>query len=104
MPSDRNSAATGPIAIATQCFGPDFGGIEALMTSLADAVTASGREIEVFADHIRRRDAGELARPYPIRRFGSIRPLPSRHRLQLPKQPVLRVCIPSQLRQQPNLL
>ena len=75
MPSDRNSAATGPIAIATQCFGPDFGGIEALMTSLADAVTASGREIEVFADHIRRRDAGELARPYPIRRFGSIRPL-----------------------------
>jgi phosphatidylinositol alpha-1,6-mannosyltransferase len=75
MPSDRDSAAAGPIALATQCFGPDFGGIEALMTSLADAVTASGREIEVFADHIRRRDAGELARPYPIRRFGSIRPL-----------------------------
>ena len=65
------------IAIATQCFGPDFGGIEVLMTGLADALAASGREIEVFADHIRRRDAdaGELARPYSIRRFGSIRPV-----------------------------
>jgi phosphatidylinositol alpha-1,6-mannosyltransferase len=63
------------IALATQCFGPDFGGIEVLMTGLADAIAANGREIEVFADHIRRRDASELARPYPIRRFGSIRPL-----------------------------
>ncbi len=75
MPSDRNSAATGPLALATQCFGPDFGGIEVLMTGLADALAASGREIEVFADRIHRRDAGELARPYPIRRFGSIRPV-----------------------------
>jgi phosphatidylinositol alpha-1,6-mannosyltransferase len=75
MPSDRDNAATGPLALATQCFAPDFGGIEVLMTDLADALAASGREIEVFADHIRRRDAGELARPYPIRRFGSIRPL-----------------------------
>ena len=63
------------IALATQCFGPDFGGIEILMTGLADALTASGQEIEVFADHIHRRDAGELVRPYPIRRFGSLRPL-----------------------------
>ena len=75
MPSDRGDAATGPLALATQCFAPDFGGIEVLMTGLADALAASGREIEVFADHIRRRDAGELARPYPIRRFGSIRPV-----------------------------
>ncbi len=75
MPSDRDNAATGPLALATQCFAPDFGGIEVLMTGLADALAASGREIEVFADHIRRRDAGELARPYPIRRFGSIRPV-----------------------------
>jgi phosphatidylinositol alpha-1,6-mannosyltransferase len=63
------------IALATQCFGPDFGGIEVLMTGLADALAASGREVEVFADHIHRRDADELARPYPIRRFGSIRPV-----------------------------
>jgi phosphatidylinositol alpha-1,6-mannosyltransferase len=75
MPSDRDNAATGPLALATQCFAPDFGGIEVLMTGLADALAASGREIEVFADHIRRRDAGELARPYPIRRFGLFRPV-----------------------------
>jgi len=63
------------IALATQCFAPDFGGIEVLMTSLADALAASGHEVEVFADHIRHREADELVRPYPIRRFGSIRPL-----------------------------
>ena len=75
MPSDRDGAAIGPLALATQCFAPDFGGVEVLMTGLADAVAASGRAVEVFADHIHRRDASELARPYPIRRFGSIRPL-----------------------------
>ncbi len=75
MPSDRGNAATGPLALVTQCFAPDFGGIEVLMTGLTDALAASGREIEVFADHIHRRDASEFARPYPIRRFGSIRPV-----------------------------
>ena len=63
------------IALATQCFAPDFGGIEILMTGLADAIAASGRPVEVFADHIRRDDAAELVRPYPIQRFGAIRPL-----------------------------
>ena len=63
------------IALATQCFGPDFGGIEILMTGLADALAASGHKIEVFADHIRRRDPVDFTRPYPIRRFGSVRPL-----------------------------
>jgi phosphatidyl-myo-inositol dimannoside synthase len=63
------------IALATQCFGPDFGGIEILMTGLADALAASGCDIEVFADRIRRRDPVDFARPYPIRRFGSVRPL-----------------------------
>jgi phosphatidyl-myo-inositol dimannoside synthase len=63
------------IALATQCFGPDFGGIEILMTGLADALAASGCETEVFADRIRRQDPVDFARPYPIRRFGSVRPL-----------------------------
>ena len=75
MSSDRDIVATRRLALATQCFEPDFGGIEVLMTGLADALAASGREIEVFADHIRGRGAQELVRPYPIRRFGSIRPL-----------------------------
>ncbi len=63
------------IAIATQCFGPDFGGIEILMTGLADALASSGRDVEVFADRIRRAGAAELARPYSIHRFGAWRPI-----------------------------
>ncbi len=63
------------IAIATQCFGPDFGGIEMLMTGLADELALSGRPVEVFADRIRRDDAGELSRAYSIRRFGLWRPI-----------------------------
>jgi phosphatidyl-myo-inositol dimannoside synthase len=63
------------IAIATQCFGPDVGGIEILMTGLADQLSLNGHRIEVFADHVRAHGAAELARPYPIHRFGSLRPL-----------------------------
>ena len=63
------------IAIATQCFGPDVGGIEILMTGLADQLALNGLRIEVFADHVRAKGAAELIRPYPIHRFGSIRPL-----------------------------
>jgi phosphatidylinositol alpha-1,6-mannosyltransferase len=63
------------IAIATQCFGPDFGGIETLMTSLADELTRGGQGVEVFADRIRRLGAAELIRPYTIQRFGFWRPV-----------------------------
>lgn len=63
------------IAIATQCFYPDFGGIEVLMTGLADELARSGHEVAVFADRIRRAEAGELSRGYPIHRFGSWRPV-----------------------------
>jgi phosphatidylinositol alpha-1,6-mannosyltransferase len=63
------------IALATQCFGPDVGGIEMLMTGLADHLSLAGLDVEVFADHVRARGIGELPRPYPIHRFGSIRPL-----------------------------
>jgi phosphatidyl-myo-inositol dimannoside synthase len=63
------------IAIATQCFGPDVGGIEILMTGLADQLALNGLKVEVFADHVRATGAAELTRPYPIHRFGSIRPL-----------------------------
>jgi phosphatidyl-myo-inositol dimannoside synthase len=70
------------IAIATQCFAPDIGGIEALMTWLADELSASGVRVEVFADRVRSRVAPPLERPYRIHRFGSIRPLRrfSKHR------------------------
>jgi phosphatidylinositol alpha-1,6-mannosyltransferase len=62
------------IAIATQCFSPDLGGIEILMTGLADHLALAGLDIEVFADHVRSKEAPEFQRPYPIHRFGSIRP------------------------------
>jgi phosphatidyl-myo-inositol dimannoside synthase len=63
------------IAIATQCFGPDFGGIETLMTGLADELSRGGESVEVFADRVRRAGAGELRRDYPIHRFGLWRPV-----------------------------
>ena len=66
---------TSLIAIATQCFSPDLGGIEILMTGLADQLSLNGLNVEVFADHVRSKRAAEIARPYPIHRFGSIRPL-----------------------------
>lgn len=45
------------------------------MTSLADELARSGQDVEVFADRIRRPGAVELARPYPIHRFGFWRPV-----------------------------
>jgi phosphatidyl-myo-inositol dimannoside synthase len=61
------------IAIVTQCFKPDHGGIETLMTGLADALDASGKRLLVFADRARIDEAFERA--YEIRRFGQARPL-----------------------------
>jgi phosphatidyl-myo-inositol dimannoside synthase len=63
------------IAIATQCFSPDLGGIEMLMTGLADHLALADLDVEVFADHVRSRQAADFQRPYPVHRFGSIRPL-----------------------------
>jgi phosphatidyl-myo-inositol dimannoside synthase len=61
------------IAIVTQCFQPDHGGIETLMTSLTDALDASGQTLLVFADRARVDETFERA--YEIRRFGQARPL-----------------------------
>jgi phosphatidylinositol alpha-1,6-mannosyltransferase len=61
------------ILIATQCFPPDKGGIEVLMGGLADALAASGREVAIYAD--RAHGGGEIRAPYPIRRFGGLKPL-----------------------------
>jgi phosphatidylinositol alpha-1,6-mannosyltransferase len=67
-------------AIVTQCFGPDVGGVEVLMTGLADALAASGEQIEVFADRAHSSEAFE--RPYPIQRFGLPRPVRRRMKRQ----------------------
>jgi len=80
-PSPTGSAL---FAIVTQCFGPDVGGVEVLMTGLADALAAAGEKIEVFADRAHSTEAFE--RPYPIQRFGFLRPV----RRQMKRQAIAR--------------
>jgi phosphatidyl-myo-inositol dimannoside synthase len=67
-PADWPPEGTRLILIVTQCFAPDFGGIETLMTGLADAFAAAGVEIAVFADRAHARDP--FARSYELFRFG----------------------------------
>ena len=38
------------IIITTQCFYPQIGGIEALMTGMAEAMVKSGKNVLVLAD------------------------------------------------------
>jgi phosphatidylinositol alpha-1,6-mannosyltransferase len=38
------------IIITTQCFFPKIGGIESLMTGMADAMSNVGKEVLVLAD------------------------------------------------------
>ncbi len=61
--------------IVTQCFYPDVGGIEGLMTGLADHCAASGRSVTVFAERIRHKPAHPVPpKPYDIVRFAGPRP------------------------------
>jgi phosphatidyl-myo-inositol dimannoside synthase len=61
--------------IVTQCFYPDTGGIEGLMTALADRCALAGQTVTVLADRIRHRTPGPPApKPYAIVRFGGPRP------------------------------
>jgi phosphatidyl-myo-inositol dimannoside synthase len=61
--------------VVTQCFYPDLGGIEGLMTALADNCTLAGRPVTVLADRIRKRPLNpEPGKPYNIIRFGGPRP------------------------------
>ncbi len=61
--------------IVTQCFFPDVGGIEGLMTALADHCALAGHPVTVLADRIRHQPAIPApAKPYAIARFGGPRP------------------------------
>ncbi len=61
--------------IVTQCFYPDVGGIEGLMTGLADHCAAGGRSVTVLAERIRHKLAHPAPpKPYDILRFGGPRP------------------------------
>jgi len=61
------------ILIATQCFAPDVGGIENLMTGLTDALHRRGHSVLVCADS-RREARSEPAFPWPVKRFRGPRP------------------------------
>jgi phosphatidylinositol alpha-1,6-mannosyltransferase len=64
------------IMIVTQCFYPDVGGIENLMTGLADHLAAAGFPVQVFADRAHRKVAeSDPAKRYTIHRFGGWRPM-----------------------------
>ncbi|NCY26220.1 MAG: glycosyltransferase family 1 protein, partial [Alphaproteobacteria bacterium] len=57
------------IALLTQCFPPDRGGIETTMGEMAMAFHQAGHRVVVLADHIR----GGMAEPdwpFAVRRFG----------------------------------
>jgi len=63
------------VLIVTQCFYPDAGGIEGLVTALADQCVAAGRTVTVIADRIRSKQAvPPPGKPYTIARFGGPRP------------------------------
>ncbi len=60
------------IAVLTQCFPPDRGGIETTMGEMAMAFHQAGQKVAVLADHIR----GSMAEPdwpFPVQRFGGPR-------------------------------
>lgn len=60
------------IALLTQCFPPDRGGIETTMGELAMAFWQAGHPVVVLADHIRGGQP-EPDWPFPIRRFAGPR-------------------------------
>ncbi len=64
------------ILIATQCFPPVAGGMEALMGGLADALAGAGKDVLVLADGKGTGDerASDENRPYAVLRFGGPRP------------------------------
>ncbi len=63
------------VLIVTQCFYPHTGGIEGLITALADQCVLAGRTVTVIAERIRSKPAAPPPpKPYPIARFGGPRP------------------------------
>ena len=61
------------IIITTQCFAPKIGGIESLMTGMADAMSKKGKDVLVLADGIQ----NELDKKanYTIKRFSGWKPI-----------------------------
>ncbi len=61
------------IIITTQCFAPKIGGIESLMTGMAEAMSHHGEDVTVLADGLNHKDDKE--KNYQIIRFSGWKPL-----------------------------
>ena len=61
------------IIITTQCFAPKIGGIESLMTGMAEAMTNAGKEVLVLADG--QDHENDQNTNYKIRRFSGWKPI-----------------------------
>jgi len=61
------------IIITTQCFAPKIGGIESLMTGMAEALSDLGKEVLVLADGPKQKS--DINQKYKIRRFNTWKPI-----------------------------
>ena len=61
------------IVITTQCFAPKIGGIEALMTGMAEAMSNAGKKVLVLADG--KNETDDKRKKYKIIRFSGWKPL-----------------------------
>ena len=61
------------IVITTQCFAPKIGGIESLMTGMAEAMAGEGEDLLVLADGLEEKRDKQYK--FKIKRFNSWKPI-----------------------------
>ena len=61
------------IIITTQCFAPKIGGIESLMTGMAEAISNKGEDLIVLADGLENKKDKEYK--FKIKRFNAWKPI-----------------------------
>ena len=61
------------IIITTQCFAPQIGGIESLMTGMAEAMSKNGKDVLVLADGTKNKSDKNVN--YKIKRFSGWKPI-----------------------------
>ena len=61
------------IIITTQCFEPEIGGIEALMTGMAESMNSIGKDVLVLADG-KVKEEDDKDKKYKIKRFYGWKP------------------------------